>query len=99
MFIVRRELWSPSFCFSAARCGQSYKPNRLVAPLKNKKKLGVGSALYKHVTPQQPVKGAQLVGESPTRRIRRFTTERPDACPSRKAGGESSSGNRTDGPK
>jgi hypothetical protein len=29
--------------------------------------------------PQQPVKVVALVGESPTRRIGRFTTERPGA--------------------
>ena len=32
------------------------------------------------LTPQQPAKVAALVGESPTRGIGRFTTERPGAC-------------------
>jgi len=54
---------------------------------------------YNDVAPQQPVKGAELVGESPIRRIGRFATERPDACPCRKAGGEKQSRQRTDGPK
>jgi hypothetical protein len=58
---------------------------------------GVGG--YNYVAPQQPVKGAELVGESPIRRIGRFATERPDACPCRKAGGEKQSRQRTDGPK
>ncbi len=43
---------------------------------------------YKQVTPQQPAKGAQLVGESPTRRIGRFTTERPGACRAARLRGE-----------
>src|SRR5207245_5618546 len=38
--------------------------------------------------PQQPVKVVALVGESPTRRIGRFTTERPGACPPARRGGE-----------
>jgi len=54
---------------------------------------------YRHGAPQQPAKGAALVGESPTRRIRRFTTEQPDACRCRKARGEKQSRHRTDGPK
>ena len=54
---------------------------------------------YRHCAPQQPAKGAALVGESPTRRIRRFTTEQPDACRCRKARGEKQSRHRTDGPK
>jgi len=37
--------------------------------------------------PQQPVKVVALVGESPTRRIGRFTTERSGACrPARRRG-------------
>jgi hypothetical protein len=32
------------------------------------------------ITPQQPAKVVALVGASPTRRIGRFTTERPGAC-------------------
>jgi hypothetical protein len=56
-----------------------------------------GTCGYKHGAPQQPAKGALLVGESPTRRIRRFTTERPGACPRRKAGGESSPGTEPTG--
>jgi hypothetical protein len=43
---------------------------------------------YKYVAPQQPVKGVLLVGESPTRRVRRFTTEQPEACPAARRGGE-----------
>jgi len=54
---------------------------------------------YKHVAPQQPAKGAPLVGESPTRRIRRFTTERPGACPTVRLEGIEQSWQRTDGPK
>ena len=38
--------------------------------------------------PQQPVKVVGFVGESPTRRIGRFTTERPGACPPARRGGE-----------
>ncbi|HEX3628712.1 MAG TPA: hypothetical protein VH280_25155, partial [Verrucomicrobiae bacterium] len=34
---------------------------------------------YIYFTPQQPVKGVLNVGASPTRRIKRFTTEQPDA--------------------
>ena len=49
------------------------------APPKNKKRGTIYVIPYKQATPQQPAKDAQLVGESPTRRIRRFTTERPDA--------------------
>ena len=48
---------------------------------------------------QQPAKGAQLVGVSPTRRIRRFTTERPGACPAARLEGIEQSWQRTDGPK
>ena len=48
---------------------------------------------------QQPAKGAQLVGASPTRRIRRFTTERPGACPAARLEGIEQSWQRTDGPK
>jgi len=54
---------------------------------------------YKHAAPQQPAKGAQLVGESPTRRIRRFTTEQPGACPAARLEGIEQSWQRTDGPK
>jgi hypothetical protein len=36
---------------------------------------------------QQPAKGALFMGESPIRRVRRFATEQPRACPCRKAGG------------
>jgi hypothetical protein len=39
-----------------------------------------GFWFYNHVAPQQPVKGVLLVGASPTRRIRRITTERLGAC-------------------
>ena len=48
---------------------------------------------------QQPAKGALFMGESPIRRIRRFATEQPRACPCRKAGGVKQSRYRTDGPK
>ena len=45
------------------------------------------------IAPQQPVKVVALVGESPIRRIGRFTTERPGACrPCKGAGGISSPG-------
>jgi hypothetical protein len=54
---------------------------------------------YRHGAPQQPAKGAALVGESPTRRIRRFTTERPGACPAARLEGIEQSWQRTDGPK
>src|ERR1017187_6745665 len=67
--------------------------------LKELKDSGMGPGFYKHGAPQQPAKGAALVGESPTRRIRRFTTEQPDACRCRKARGEKQSRHRTDGPK
>ena len=47
----------------------------------------------KGLAPQQPVKVVALVGESPTRRIGRFTTEQPGACrPARRARGVSSPG-------
>jgi hypothetical protein len=59
----------------------------------------IGFLLYKHVAPQQPAKGAQFVGESPTRRVRRFTTERPGACPAARLEGIEQSWQRTDGPK
>src|SRR6059036_132408 len=36
------------------------------------------------ITPKQPVKVVALMGESPIRRIGRFTTERPGACCPRK---------------
>jgi hypothetical protein len=58
-----------------------------------------GTCGYKHGAPQQPAKGAALVGESPTRRIRRFTTERPGACPAARLEGIEQSWQRTDGPK
>ena len=58
-----------------------------------------GAPGYKEAIPQQPVKGAALVGESPTRRIRRFTTERPGACPAARLEGIEQSWQRTDGPK
>jgi hypothetical protein len=58
-----------------------------------------GLVFYKHAAPQQPAKGAALVGESPTRRIRRFTTERPGACPAARLEGIEQSWQRTDGPK
>ena len=39
------------------------------------------------LAPQQPVKVVALVGESPTRRIGRFTAEQPGACrPARRRG-------------
>jgi hypothetical protein len=52
------------------------------------------AAIQTHIcgAPQQAVKGAQIVSESPARRIRRFTTEQPEACRFRKARGEKQSG-------
>ena len=58
-----------------------------------------GFVRYKHFAPQLPAKGAVLAGESPTRRIRRFTTERPGACPAARLEGIEQSRHRTDGPK
>ena len=58
-----------------------------------------GFVRYKHFAPQLPAKGAVLAGESPTRRIRRFTTERPGACPAARLEGIEQSWQRTDGPK
>ena len=69
------------------------------APEKQKDKGWVGVAFYKQATTQQPAKGALFMGESPIRRIRRFTMERPRVCPCRKAGGVKQSRYRTDGPK
>lgn len=43
---------------------------------------------YIYVSPQQPVKGVLNVGASPTRRIKRFTTEQPDACLAARPEGE-----------
>src|SRR5208282_2660335 len=41
----------------------------------------------KGLAPQQPMKVVALVGESPIRRVRRFTTEQPGACrPARRRG-------------
>jgi len=54
---------------------------------------------YYQAAPQQPAKGAQFVGASPTRRIWRFTTERPGACPAVRLEGIEQSWQRTDGPK
>ena len=59
-----------------------------------KQKEGGGSCVSAINRPPRssPRRVRELVGESPTRRIKRFTTERPGACPCRKAGGESSPG-------
>jgi hypothetical protein len=54
---------------------------------------------YKDGAPQQPAKGVLLVRESRTRRVRRFTTERPGACPAARLEGNEQSWQRTDGPK
>jgi len=40
------------------------------------------------VAPQQPVKVVAFVGVSPTRRVGRFATEQPGACPPARRGGE-----------
>jgi len=51
------------------------------------------AVLKKWDAPQQPVKVVALVGESPTRRMGRFTAEPPGACrPARGARGVSSPG-------
>ncbi len=49
--------------------------------------------------PPQPVKVGAFVGESPTGRIGRFTTEWPGACPSARRGGNHQYGYGTDGPE
>ena len=48
-------------------------------------RFGFLSDLTGSVAPQQPAKVVALMGESPIRRIGRFTTERPGACRCRKA--------------
>src|SRR5712691_8137577 len=78
-------------------CAPKTTPRR-AAEKQNQEHIVVG-AFYKHGTPQQPAKGAQFVGASPTRRIRRFTTERPGACPAARLEGIEQSWHRTDGPK
>jgi hypothetical protein len=59
--------------------------NKHGAPTELDEEQGVGG--YRHGAPQQPAKGALFMGESPIRRIGRFATERPRACPCRKARG------------
>jgi hypothetical protein len=97
MFIVmpHRENQAPS----GAACAGLIVESGHLPLLTELEKSVVGGRSYRHGAPQQPAKGAALVGESPTRRIRRFTTEQPDACRCRKARGEKQSRHRTDGPK
>jgi len=97
MFIASARLWRQAPLGAAC-------PDRTIASLhmpllKELENISVMFGFYKHGAPQQPAKGVLLVGASPTRRIRRFTTERPGACPTARLEGIEQSWHRTDGPK